>query len=360
MKKLLSTVLTASMIVGLMTGCNAESATAETAVVTASKKEAPQETTIKEETSEPKTQQFVLKHTNDLVNAGYADIVLDEVPDRIVSMSSYPTLALYEMGYNDEMIAIPTTSTIHYPDDLKAEFLPGIMNSTFDIEYIISLEPDIVIFPATSPNHIKTLTDSGIPVYAIGMSDMEKKMNTYEYMKHQTELLVEAFGIDDEAKAAGESISQRFATLEKRIEEVKPQFEGKTYISITIADPTNYYALSGAMANMMGMLGWTDAMVDPSKEQSDAGHGMTGTVNLETLAVTESDKILYVASRTSTLEEASKQVKAAQETNPTVWNAIPAVSRGDEIALTSSYMVTSGIQIIETFNNLIDILLETN
>ena len=54
---------------------------------------------------------FVLEYPEDMQELGYTDpIVLDEVPERVVSLSAAPVLALYELGVN--LVGIPNSMVV--------------------------------------------------------------------------------------------------------------------------------------------------------------------------------------------------------------------------------------------------------
>ncbi|OOB79932.1 MAG: hypothetical protein BEN18_02055 [Epulopiscium sp. Nuni2H_MBin001] len=304
-------------------------------------------------------QGFVLQHTHDLQGVeGYDDIYLDEMPQKIVALSTYPVRTIYEMGAN--LIAVPVTTTMTYPEDLDAIVVPSVNSSNYDVELIVAMEPDLVIIAATAMSvHGQTLKDAGIPVYGIGMSDTTGQMNVYEYMKHQTEVLTQAFAVTDEAKIKADEIMDTFAQLEERIDEVKPLFEDKTYVALSVASATDYYLQgpNGTIGTMLSMLGWTDVFATDDEAEYIA-HGMTGILNLEEIVGIDMDKIFFLTSGAATLEEAAQMAQDAKDSNPLVWNEVVPVKQGNEVALTSSYIVSAGIQIVDSINSLIDILVE--
>ncbi|OOO00339.1 MAG: hypothetical protein ATN35_07630 [Epulopiscium sp. Nele67-Bin004] len=305
-------------------------------------------------TTEDEEVKFILRHTDELIESGYEDIVLDYIPERIAVLSTYPVMTLYEMGI--EMLTVPTTSTLEYPDDIGAQIVPGVMNSTFDLEGIIALEPDLVIFPETAMYmHGETLKSAGLPVYAIGMNDRSGNMNTYEYAKNQTVVLTEAFATTPESKAAAEKINSQFTDLENALDEVKYYFEGETYIAIMLASHTDYYiqGSKSTVGTMVGMLGFENIY-----DIVDMSFVSGGVVSLEDLVTLETDYIIYIASNASTLEEAEQMVQEVKDTNPLMWAEVPAIIKGNEIALPSGYMVSSGINIIDSIYELKDILIE--
>ena len=90
---------------------------------------------------------FVLEYPEDMQELGYTDpIVLDEVPERVVSLSAAPVLALYELGVN--LVGIPNSMVVTWPEDLQESTETvsfSVMSpDDFDYESVVDLEPDLV------------------------------------------------------------------------------------------------------------------------------------------------------------------------------------------------------------------------
>ena len=61
-----------------------------------------------------------MEYPEDMQELGYTDpIVLDEVPERVVSLSAAPVLALYELGVN--LVGIPNSMVVTWPEDISGE-----------------------------------------------------------------------------------------------------------------------------------------------------------------------------------------------------------------------------------------------
>ena len=91
---------------------------------------------------------FVLEYPEDMQELGYTDpIVLDEVPERVVSLSAAPVLALYELGVN--LVGIPNSMVVTWPEDLQESTETvsfSVMSpDDFDYESVVDLEPDLVL-----------------------------------------------------------------------------------------------------------------------------------------------------------------------------------------------------------------------
>lgn len=153
----------------IMAGAMAASALSSVSVFaeqTTSEAETESVVESKEESTEGK---FVLEYPEDMQELGYTDpIVLDEVPERVVSLSTAPVLALYELGVN--LVGIPNSMVVTWPEDLKESTETvsfSVMSpDDFDYESVVDLDPDLVLLAYNGADTAgKTLESLGIPVY---------------------------------------------------------------------------------------------------------------------------------------------------------------------------------------------------
>ena len=275
---------------------------------------------------------------------GYTDpVALATRPAKVVCMSSTPVLALYEMGVN--MIAIPTSPVVTWPEDLAANArqMQLAHNTNFDIETVVALEPDLVLLGYTSADtYGKVLTEAGVPVYFVDAGHTV----SYDSIKSQTEALAEAFGRDDEAGAA---VMRRFAGLEARLEGVREKLTGKTVIVLQSAPPSHYIQTSG------GTLGSMAEMIGLTNVYSNGAHHMA-QLDLETAIDYDPDIVLCVGM--SPTGEGHRQLMEEDfAKNPDYWNSIPAIAQGRVLYLPVSYVSSAGINVIDNISTLADLVL---
>ena len=275
---------------------------------------------------------------------GYTDpVALATRPAKVVCMSSTPVLALYEMGVN--MIAIPTSTVVTWPEDLAANArqMQLAHNTNFDIETVVALEPDLVLLGYTSADtYGKVLTEAGVPVYFVDAGHTV----SYDSIKSQTEALAEAFGRDDEAGAA---VMRRFAGLEARLVGVREKLTGKTVIVLQSAPPSHYIQPSG------GTLGSMAEMIGLTNVYSNGAHHMA-QLDLETAIDYDPDIVLCVGM--SPTGEGHRQLMEEDfAKNPDYWNSIPAIAQGRVLYLPVSYVSSAGINVIDNISTLADLVL---
>ena len=284
-----------------------------------------------------------LEYPATLQRMGFTDpVVLEQMPTRVVVISTAPVLALYELGVN--MIAIPKTSVVAWPEDLaaNAEQMSVTMNANFDIETVVAMEPDLVIMGYTSKDTYGVVLEMlEIPVYYVDAGHTV----SYESIKAQTQILINAFAPGSEA---GASLMQRFADLEARLEETTALLEGKTCLVLQSSPPNHYIQTAdGTLGTMCRMIGLTNVY------ENDASSMVL--VDYEVMLGYEPDVVLAVGM--SPTGEAHKELMLADfENNHDYWYAIDAIANDDMICLPVTYCSTAGINIIDNLHALADLI----
>lgn len=311
-----------------------------------------------EETTETKTEaesknedtegKFVLEYPEDMQALGYTEpIVLDEVPERVVSLSAAPVLALYELGVN--LVGIPNSMVVSWPEDLKASTETvsfSVMSpDDFDYESVVDLEPDLVLLGYTGAETAgATLESLGIPVYYLYAGHTVP----YESIVGQTNALIDAFAVDEDSTAAGEMIRDRFDALEQNVEAAKEAFDGKTVMVLQSAGTDSHYiqTKNGTLGSMADMIGLTNVF-------ENEGSSM---VQLDYEQALDYDPDLVLCVGATSAEEHQKLMETAFAENEEYWNSIPAIADGRVLYLPVSYVSTAGINVVDCINDLIRIV----
>lgn len=302
----------------------------------------------------PNEQDFVLKYPQDMQDLGFTeDLQLDKAPSRVACMSTYPVMTLYELGVN--MVAVPSTKVVTYPEDLKAEQFPNLMSDQFDLESIVATEPDLVILPtSTRDTHGSTLKELGIPVYYISIS-AQKDLPLYEIIKNQTQAFIDAFAVDSATQEAGKALMQRFTELEAKLEGIKQQYADKKVLVLMSSDTTSHFIQgeNATLGSMLSMLGFQNVYKADPEASKGYGHN-SAPLDLETTLSYEPDLVVFTGSGDKAAMEAL--IAKTIEQNPSYWNSIDAIQSGEYICLPGNYVSTAGINIIENMNDLIEFL----
>ena len=339
-KRMMIGLLAVSMSLTALSSCGEEAAV-ESSVSEPSQTESSAEESSTASSQETDDAGVTISYPENMQERGYTEpLVLETEPQRVVVMSKAPVLALYELGV--EMIAIPEGGVTVWPEDLDAttEKLNTSMNSNFDIETVVALEPDLVVMGYTSQEtYGKALDDAGIPVYYVDAGHTVP----YESVKMQTQALVDAFGADSEEGAASMG---RFDELEERLAGLQEKYAEKSVMVLQSSPPTHYIQTAeGTLASMAAMMGFQN--VYENSETSMA------QLDLETALSYKPDLVLCVGGST----EAAEHQKLMEEdfaNNPEYWNSIAAVANGDILYFSSSFIASTGIGIIDNMNEFID------
>lgn len=286
--------------------------------------------------------QIVLSYPANMQEKGYTEpLVLEKKPQRVVSMSTSPVLALNRLGVN--MIAVPASSVVQWPENMsEVVTLQLAHNTNFDIETVVAMEPDLVILGYTSEDtYGKVLSDVGIPVYYVDAGHTVP----YESIKLQTEALIEAFGKGSEE---GKAMMEAFSELEEKLEESKKLLEGKSVMVLQSSPPSHYIQTRG------GTLGSMAEMIGLSNVYENAQTFMA-PVDYETALELDPDVVLCVG-MSPTGEGHRSLMEEDFAKNPEYWNSIPAIERGDVIYLPVYFISSAGINVIDHISELTEIV----
>lgn len=285
--------------------------------------------------------QVTLAYPENMQEKGYTlPLVLEEMPSRVVVMTSTPVLTLYELGV--DMIAIPTTSVVRWPGDLAASatMLNTAMNANFDIETVIALDPDLVMMGYTSEEtYGQIVTDAGIPVYYLDAGHTV----SYDSIKQQTQVLIEAFGANSEA---GQAILDRFAALEERLAATREALAGTSAMVLQSSPPDHYIQTDGGtLGSMAAMLGLTNVY-----ENNEASMVLIDYEN----AISYDPDLVLAVGRSATGEEHQALMEADFANNEAYWQSIGAIADGKILYLPVDYVSSAGIHVMNTIDALVD------
>lgn len=292
-------------------------------------------------------EKLVLNYPENMQELGFTTPVeFEKEPTRVVSLTSSPVLALHRM--NVEMIAIPTSSVVVWPEDLdsKTTKLNSTMNTEFDIESVISLDPDFVIMGKSSKDtYGKIIEDAGITIYYVD----DGHSVSYESTKMLTQELINAFGKENDE---GSAIMNSFETLEARISDFRENNIGKTVMVLQSSPSSHYIQTSGgSLGSILDLLGYTNVLTDSPSSMV--------LLDLEK-ALTYDPDMLFAVGVANSSEEYKSIMEDSYESNRDYWYSIRAINENNAIYLPTSFISSAGINIVDNINNLIDMIEEHN
>ncbi len=272
-------------------------------------------------------------------------LVLEQKPEKIVCLSNSALQILIRCDMEPIAVTSPA-STIDYPDWVKE--LPVIETgmSELDSESVIAMEPDLVIMGVhLQEDYGPILESAGIPVYYTS----EGPSITYSEVKQEALALGESFGGEEQRDA----IQKEFDDLEQRAAQYKESHETKSMMILFAAPPSYQQTSEGYLGSMLSMLPFenlSDTLIDPSAR--------TAPLDMEKL-VEENPEVLFAISPTTpTAEMLEASYQEEFQNNPQIWDNLTAVQEGNIIYLSSDYVTSKGIHIIDSMNELMDMLEE--
>lgn len=148
-----------------------------------------------------------------VTDATGTEVTIDDKPERIISMIPSNTEILFELGLDDEVIAV--TDIDDYPAEAASKEKIGSME--FDFEKIIALTPDVVFSHESamgvSEAGIEQLRAAGIDVYVV--DDAKNFEETYDTIHDIAEIT-----------ATTEQAEQIVADMEAQVADIQQKLEG--------------------------------------------------------------------------------------------------------------------------------------
>ena len=270
-------------------------------------------------------------------------LVLDKMPERIVCLSNAALQILVRCGIQPVAVTEPASS-VEYPDWVYE--LPVISTSmtSLDSESIIAMEPDLLIVGSyQKETYGQQFADAGIPVYYTS----EGPSIAYAEAREEAITLARSFGSEELAA----EVEAEFAAVEARAADYAATHDVKSMMIFFHTPGTYFQTSEGYLGSMLAMLPFenlADTVVDPASR--------TVPTDIETCLTLDPEVIFAISPTAATADviQALYEETFAQE--PALWEQFSAVANDNVIYLSSEYVTSKGIQVIDSLNALIDLL----
>ena len=304
----------------VLSGCGP----ADTAATTTSAN-VPESTT----TQPPGTTITTILATTTTVDSGFpatieddrGEVVIDDRPEAIVSLSAVATEMLFEIGAGPQVVAVDDQS--NFPSEAPMTDLSGF---TPNLEAILSYEPDLVVITFDPGDLVSGLEAAEVPVILFGAAA------TIEDAYRQIEALGEATGNPEGALEANNRIEWGLADVVAGTDSLG---EGVSYYHEI--DSTYYTVTSSTFfGEIYGLFGMEN-IADPADEDGAA----FGYPQLSSEFIVSSDPdIIFLA---DTLYGVSSETVSERPG----WDAMTAVQDGDIVELDSDVASRWGPRIVD-------------
>jgi iron complex transport system substrate-binding protein len=262
------------------------------------------------------------------VEADNGSVIVEQMPEAIVSLSSTATEMLFAIGAGDQVVAVDDQS--NFPEEAPVTDLSGF---TPNIEAILAHEPDLVVIGYEPGDLAASVEAAGVPVVfhdaALTLDD------TYR----QIESLGVATGHADEAAALNDSIESELGAIADETSDVP---EGTTYYHEL--DNTFFTATSSTFfGQIYGMFG-LENIADPADEDGSA----FGYPQLSSEYIVSADPdLIFLA---DALYGESAETVAARPG----WDVLTAVREGNVVELDSDIASRWGPRIVDFAKSVAD------
>ncbi len=288
-------------------------------------------------------QQVKLYYPSYLQESEGEALVLDKMPERIVCLSNAALQILVRCGIQPVAVTEPASS-VEYPDWVYE--LPVISTSmtSLDSESIIAMEPDLLIVGSyQKETYGQQFADAGIPVYYTS----EGPSIAYAEAREEAITLARSFGSEELAA----EVEAEFEAVEARAADYVATHDVKSMMIFFHTPGTYFQTSEGYLGSMLAMLPFenlADTVVDPASR--------TVPTDIETCLTLDPEVIFAISPTAATADVIQGVYEETFAQEPGLWEQFSAVANDDVIYLSSEYVTSKGIQVIDSLNALIDLL----
>ncbi len=133
-------------------------------------------------------------------------VVLDGIPQRIVSLSPSNTEIIFALGAGDRVVGV--TSFCDYPEEARKVEQVGAFDGP-NMELIRKAQPDVVLAGYIQEDAVKTLEDMGIQVIVT-------EAESFEAIYHSISLIGKITGTDEKAEEIISGMKEKIAEIEAK------------------------------------------------------------------------------------------------------------------------------------------------
>ena len=235
-------------------------------------------------------------------------VTIAEIPERIISLGPNATEILFALGLGDKVVGV--TDYCDYPEELLEKIETGEIQQVgtalpgFNLEAIVSLEPDIVFaIGATVPEHVTDLEGLGIQAIILQPEDIDGIFSDIE-------LVGKVAGKEAEAETLIADLAEHIDEIVAKVADAAIR---RVFYGTDVSDPNTLYTVGSGT--------FLDALITLAGGENIAAE-LEGwpTYNLEDLIDSSPDIIV--------LGGASWGVSADEVASRPVWKDMDAVKNG--------------------------------
>lgn len=307
MKKFYSILLASMLAVGVLAACG-ETKTEE-------KPSNENESSQTEQASYPLT----------ITDAVGVEVVIEDKPEKLVSLIPSNTEIVFALGLGDELVGVTDNDT--YPAEVADIEKVGGME--FNVEKIISLDPDVVLAHASSANTstdgLQQLRDSGIDVVVVNDA------NNFDDVYESIDMIGQVTGETQEASELVTNMKDRMEDIKEKAADIPAEDTKSVYIEVS-GEPSIY--TTGTNTFMQEMLDTINAKNIVTDE---------GWIQVDPEAIISANPDVVITTYGSYSEANPADAIIAREG----WGEVTAVKENQIIDVDSDTVTRSGPRLVE-------------
>lgn len=235
-QKWVAAVMSVLLIAVFAAGCAAETSEAPTEAPEASGQPAAAETEAPQADAEAEAEQAGEGETVTVVDHNGDEVVLPNEINRVVSTSMYPLPSVFTMflGSAEKLVGIDPVSMTAAQNSVLGEKFPEILNAStafmdgdgINLEELMKLDPDVVIYHANNAAEKELLESAGIP--AVGISATNWDYDVIETYDQWIGVLSQMFPEQDKSEEVSEYSKEIYDMVQERVSAVPEDERVKT------------------------------------------------------------------------------------------------------------------------------------
>ena len=154
------------------------------------------------------------------------ELVLQKVPERIISISPANTEIVFALGLGDRLVGV--TDYCSYPSQASEKTSIGGFSDP-NLEKIVALEPNLILADSFHKEVVLKLDEMGIPVLVLNSQSLQE---IYEAI----ELVAIATGVEAEFEILVSDMKGRISAVEERLASIEDDKKVRVYFEV-YSDP---------------------------------------------------------------------------------------------------------------------------
>ncbi len=250
------------------------------------------------------------------------EVVIESVPQRIISLSPSNTEIAFALGLGDRIVGV--TEFCNYPPEaLEKDDVGGF--STPSIERILELEPELILASTIHEEEVPRLEELGLSVLVIESSNL---IDLYTSIS----LVAEVTGITADGEALIASMQERIGAVEAVVADLDPEDRVRVYYEV-YSDPLMSAGKGAFINEIISLAGGVNIFGDVDENYP--------TISAEVVAEKQPDIILFPDYHGTADFVVDGMAERAG------WESLPAVQESRVFAISDDAFARPGPRVVE-------------